>query len=96
MITNTGGQWVNQEGGRDVMYGVKYETLHQGVKVYSKAEGRVAAQNQMVDEVAMDTLRAKVNGPKDVDLSDLIAASQIDRKHFWRSQNVIDVSQSCV
>ena len=78
------------------MYGVKYETVHQGVKVYSKAECRVAAQNQMVNEVAMDTLRAKVNGPEDVDLSDLIAASQIVRKHFWRSQNVLDVSQYCV
>ena len=91
MITNDGGQWIDQDGGRDTMYGAKYDTVKKGVKLHKKAEGRVAAHNQKVDDVAKETLKAKVVSPEDVDMSDLVVASQVDQKKGWNSQDVVDV-----
>ena len=93
MITTNGGQWIDQDGGRDTMYGLKYETVKKGVKLHKKAEGRVASHNLKVDDVAKETLKAKVVSPEDVDMSDLVVAAQIDRRKGWHSQDVLDVSQ---
>ena len=92
MITTEGGRWIDQDGGRDTMYGATYETVKRGVKLHKKAEGRVAAHNAKVDNVAKETLKTKVASPEDVDMSDLVLASQVDRKKGWNSQEVLDVS----
>ena len=92
MITTEGGRWIDQDGGRDTMYGAKYETMKKGVKLHNKAEDQVATHNLKVGDFSKETLKAKVASQEDVDMSNLVLASQDDQKKGWNSQEAIDVS----
>ena len=94
MIREDGVHWVNQDGDRAEMSGVKIGTIEAGIEMYLRAVGRIAEHEKEEELVAEGSLkkRATVLTPEEVDTTDLDEASIINVDKGWMSQEVLDAS----
>ena len=94
MIREDGVSWVNQDGNRSEMSGVKIETIEEGIELYLRAVGRIAEHEKEEALVAEGSLKKRATAltPEEVDTTDLDEASIINVDKGWRSQQVLDVS----
>ena len=94
MISGDGVEWVDQDGGRDVMNRVKIKTVNHGYDMYGRANACVNNHEKRKKLVAKGSLKpkAKVLREEDVDMTDLDNAAKVNVKKGWMSQEVLDGS----
>ena len=92
MIEEDGRAWIHNDGDRDSISGIKFDSVKKGKKLYEKAEGRVAAVENDKKAAAKAVLEKKVEVHEAVaiDMSDLEKAAESAKKG-WRDHAMMEV-----
>ena len=87
MISVDGLEWVDQDGGRAIMEGVKLKSVTTGHDLYGRAHAWVNNHEKRKQKVAKGTLKpkAKIIRAEDVDMSDLDKAASVYIEKGWMS-----------
>ena len=93
MAEEDGDRWITQDGEREVMNGVKLDSVKEGHKLYNETLGRVNAREYEERQVAKKILDKNSKGGKDGDkisFSDLDKAAD-EAELGWQSSDVLNV-----